>query len=799
VSDAPSGGHGRDGARAPAWMAPLALAAVVAVFYHRLWLPGLILIKQDAYRFFLPLKRYMVERLSEGELPQWFPYESLGRPFLGVPGTGVFHPFTALYFVFSIADAYRLSVLLSCLAGAVGAFAYGRLLGLSQAGAAFAGLAFACSGYAASLTQNVVYLYSACLLPLFCASLHRALRAGGAWLAAPAVLWATVFLQGDIQTGYYYGFIALLQAALHREGPFRTAGLRLCGIAALAGLLAAVQLAPAGALFLDSHRAHAARFHEQAMDWSTHPLRVLTLAAGLSVAPDDEILVAHYFFGGKPPDDAPVGFWSESLYLGLPVVGLAAIGIRHRRDLLWLSALGGLALWLALGKYGGLYELCYQVVPLWSAFRFPEKILAVGTFAVAMLAGAGFDEMRSGRGYPRAWAGAAVLCFALAALLSQDRAGMTALAWFNAPEPLVRSVGASFAQGWAFSAAAAAGVGLTAMGMCKHWAQARLLAVALLSVAALDLSRVNQEAYHTGPAAAATFTPALAEAIRRHAGVEGPGHFRILPLEYSYLAFPLAIRQSLDGAGITSVVNRQALVVEHNADVGLESVGSYLPGQSETLSKLYAALAGEVRLDVYARLNVAYVVGQQEFFRSPEWTRSFVAAVPDYELVAAANPVPPSPRAYLSARPEPTDGTVDPSAWLIRPDFLRDGADLVEAHGMELPEPAREGRTTIERYRPEDVVIRVSNPKPAVLVLLDAFEQGWTARLDDANELPVLRANGLVRAVIVPAGDHRVTFAYRTPWLTAGMLLSMIGLAICLALCVPVWRASSSASKPKAA
>ncbi|MEC4668973.1 MAG: hypothetical protein VST65_05510, partial [Nitrospirota bacterium] len=97
------------------------LCALVLLFYARLWLPDLVLIKRDAFRFFLPLKRYMVERLAAGELPHWFPYESLGRPFIGVPVTGVFHPFTALYFLLPIHDAYRVSVLLSCLLAAVGA------------------------------------------------------------------------------------------------------------------------------------------------------------------------------------------------------------------------------------------------------------------------------------------------------------------------------------------------------------------------------------------------------------------------------------------------------------------------------------------------------------------------------------------------------------------------------------------------------------------------------------------------------------------------------------------------------
>ena len=149
--------------RLPTWLAVTVLMGITLAFYHRLWLPGLVLVKRDALRFFLPIKQYLVERLSAGELPQWFPYDALGRPFIGATHTGVFHPFTALYFLFPVPDAYRASILISCLLAALGAFVLGRLLRFLPAGALLAGIAFALSGYIVSLTENIQYLYSICM------------------------------------------------------------------------------------------------------------------------------------------------------------------------------------------------------------------------------------------------------------------------------------------------------------------------------------------------------------------------------------------------------------------------------------------------------------------------------------------------------------------------------------------------------------------------------------------------------------------------------------------------------------
>ena len=40
------------------------LLGITLAFYHGLWLPGLVLIKRDAYGVFLPLKQHLIERLT---------------------------------------------------------------------------------------------------------------------------------------------------------------------------------------------------------------------------------------------------------------------------------------------------------------------------------------------------------------------------------------------------------------------------------------------------------------------------------------------------------------------------------------------------------------------------------------------------------------------------------------------------------------------------------------------------------------------------------------------------------------
>jgi hypothetical protein len=158
-----------------------------------------------------------------------------------------------------------------------------------------------------------------------------------------------------------------------------------------------------------------------------------------------------------------------------------------------------------------------------------------------------------------------------------------------------------------------------------------------------------------------------------------------------------------------------------------------------------------------------------------------VAELPEFDLMLVRNSTPVKPRAYLSRRPEGATAPVSAAALFDRPDFLDGTVDVIETPDA-LPGPAAAGRADIERYEPEQVRIHTETTAPAVLVLVDAFAPGWRATLGTGTELPVLRANILMRAVVVPAGNHVVTFSYRTPLLAAGLAATATGILLALAM-----------------
>jgi len=93
---------------------------------------------------------------------------------------------------------------------------------------------------------------------------------------------------------------------------------------------------------------------------------------------------------------------------------------------------------------------------------------------------------------------------------------------------------------------------------------------------------------------------------------------------------------------------------------------------------------------------------------------------------------------------------------------------------------AAEDQATMLTETPERLTIGVHAARPAYLVLADAFAPGWRA-LVDGRPSPVLRADGLFRAVQVPAGRHDVDLIYRPAGVVEGAALSLAGVLIACA------------------
>ncbi|HEY8741947.1 MAG TPA: hypothetical protein VIU62_02535, partial [Chloroflexota bacterium] len=90
----------------------------------------------------------------------------------------------------------------------------------------------------------------------------------------------------------------------------------------------------------------------------------------------------------------PGGYFLRSCYVGVLPIFLALIALRRRSAWGWL-ALGLIASFLALGRYGPLFPLLYGRLPGLASFEDQERAAYLVTFALAVLAGLGAREVMS--------------------------------------------------------------------------------------------------------------------------------------------------------------------------------------------------------------------------------------------------------------------------------------------------------------------------------------------------------------------------------------------------------------------
>ena len=137
------------------------------------------------------------------------------------------------------------------------------------------------------------------------------------------------------------------------------------------------------------------------------------------------------------------------------------------------------------------------------------------------------------------------------------------------------------------------------------------------------------------------------------------------------------------------------------------------------------------------------------------------------------------PRAWLASEVR----VLDDAAMLqvIRNGVLPDGTKwdpihtaLVEAElATPLAASAQDGRVEITGHEPNRVNLQTHAGSNSILVLSENDYPGWRVYID-GQAADVLRVNYALRGVVIPAGDHRISFVYR-PWsVMGGLLLSLL-------------------------
>lgn len=712
--------------RAWRWVAAPLLAPVVvfweAVAGRRLVAPG------DGHTYYLPLQVLVAEQWRSGVFPGWDRGTFAGSPLFAQHQAAALHPATLLRLALPPVVGHNLTVVAALAVAGVGAHVLARRITDDDAAAAVAGCAFALCGFQFAHLGHVAILSTAAWLPWMLWAADRLVeKATTGRLVAGAVVVALASLSGHGQLLAYSLAATLVYAVVVAGRSCLVALWRVGVMAAVGGTLAAVQLVPVVAALGDSDRSTLT--HAEATAFSHDPAGLLVL-----IAP---------FLYGNARSDGPVpslyaGDWTLTElggYVGAAALILALAGLpalRRDRRLLALVVVGVGSTLVALGDSTPVSHLVHAL-PGFGQMRSWARYTLGAQLAVAVLAAVGVARARSGASTLRpSWLAAAsvMTAGAVAVLPAIDtpRVDGTELLW---------------AVGAPCLAALLATAGLVALRRHPAVVLVMVVLVAVDPVVGFGWWFRWRTASPT-PAGAADLVEGNTEPPWGTVPDAPGGIDRYLWAGDPLAAFPHTPRVASAG-GSLSVTGMDPLAPADYLEVtGTDYFGN-LREQSHLLGPR-SHVQDLLRVTVVARDGPG-----REVQRSP---RS-----------------PALPEAFLVGRTRRV-GRAEAVAAAIGDTSLDPGREAVfEGTCEQCPSDGARGRAGVAgpvQWRPAGARLDVFADRPAMLVLSQAWSPGWSATVD-GDPAPVLRADGVVQGVPVPAGQSTVVVRYRVPGLDLGL------------------------------
>jgi len=716
---------------------------------------------RDQLLTIIPLRQYIRTRLLQFQLPQWYPFEGLGVPFIGQVATATFHPQNLLFLPFSAATTVKLNTLGAYLVGAWGAYAFGRKAGSSRPGALSGSFAFGFGGYALGISNNLVYLVGLVTLPWVAwASMRLVASCRGRDCGVLAAIWGSMFLAGDAQM--FLCASLLVAAAFFLGRPRLRAGLLIAASVALATLLISAELLPALSVGARSLRELGTPSARLGLIRALHPLRLPGLVIP-GYIPD----AYRYRLVGEVLDgDSAV--WSTTIFAGALTLMLAAAGLKsRRRSAVAFGAVSLFGIWMALGDRGGLLPLLAHLAPVFGMFRYPEKYLALFWAGMVPAVALGFDEVRKlAKGWSMtAWLGAVGLAIAAAALWRFQ--GVAALwAWRGHPLNTLDPARLVIRRAWAVGLLESGGVLAFTAIVLKASTVRPGMALLLPIIVFAELLNGNHAHLPMVSSTLITNATPFAEIVRSSAVSNEPAA-RVSPL--LGVAVPNAV---------TFVGNRWVSVMRDSLrpdDAGRDSVSSLgfnLPGTSGRAAMLFGPGARRAS-KLGPMFNTCFRVVPASHPFAPGEHLLLANTNSGVMLIDQAC----RPRAFITAtvHAESVGGALATvTRGLPRMTTVWEGGPVL---------PLGRGSVEWVSYKPEHIALDATSDVRTGLFLADEYAPGWEAHVDGVKT-EIFAADVDARGIVLPIGRHRITFDFHTPYLKWGMALSLVGAAMCAVLIV---------------
>ena len=682
--------------------------------------------------------------IQRGISPLWDPYTFSGHPFVGEMQAGLFYPLKLFLYLWPLGTSGILSarllhvfLVLAHLLGACFMFFLAKELGVKSGfGAFISALCFGLGGFVGNNPWPNI-LDSAIWLPLIFLFLLRALRTES---SGRGILYASLgglclgmsILAGSLHVpimnaiavvtaGIFFAWQEGKEPAAPRKGLplFGRCGLLVLVVGIVSFAAAAIQLLP------------SIEYSALALRWTGDWADLFRVRIPYAVLSENYRLPPHsvfaFLFGA-----ADVGDSDFSPYFGIMPLILAVIGVWrnwHKPWVKYLAGLGLVAFFYGLGSYSLLHGLLYAFIPYLDKAREASRIIYLTHFSMALLAGFGVESLFAEQiGSPDSF-------FRLNRILQWSViAGLLALgipALYGKPQVSESSYATLlFLIGsWATF--------LYVIRGNRAWpARFILVAVIVCDLSVFDrtiLNKMHEQKLGKNYLEQLLSTRELADFFKSQSGL-----FRI----------------HLEGDSGTNMGD--AFGVQTTRGSGVTMLKDYLPAFLSTRG---------LRL-----LNVRYLVSRGKDSQQPPIYSNGPWKV--YENSAYC------PRAWVVHRAIREPSTENTQRRLEEPDFDPLRVAFVSeplATELEAEAPAPPS-IAFNTYQADRMQLTVGVPSRAMLVLSEIYYPGWEATVN-GQAAHIYKVDGLLRGVVVSAGENRIMLRYRPRSILVGAALTAFAFA----------------------
>ena len=727
----------------------LSIPLLAAVTVVALTLGGLLVgyepVSGDPDCLYRPIKGELARALEQGRLPFWSDQFGLGVPLVAESHAAAFYPPNwLLYRTLNVSAAYRLAMWLHYLALVVAMYGYGRVLGLTPWGGALAGLALALCGFQMSHACHEPFYHLLPYLPLSLMLAERYMAAGGiSHLALLALALGAQFTLGHFQIQTWTAGLVLftgLWRSWADKRPWRRAAGLIVAVG-WAGAVAAVQL------LLTWDLTKASNFNRPLQFLTTYafpPAHFAQLAF--------PSLYMGFVGGGKSP------YWAiqrtsadeACLYIGTIPLILAFVGLRAANDRplapwRWL-AIAGFVLATMHNWFPEGFRLLLHL-PILGHFRAPGRYTLLTSVGLCLLAGRGFDRALSRREF---WSG-----YILAAAFGVGAFGWSVYwsRWSDVHRALDE-----FRAAWFL--VAGAWLWIVSLLVVAFWRIGRIPPAPVVLIAACELGYL----YHHGTTPWGWAIPFPAQspvfrALKKEAsvGLIG-GDLQNLPVR-------AGMRPAWANLGIVApppnyLLEETRLTTDHfDVRSRLRHFGVSHGVYDDSAPRSLADIVFEGEDAILDSL----LPGKVTTHLPRTWRiERYYGVFPEVRCARKALLMADWPEMYTLM-----SATEDP-----------DQALFLEKDRPADPPGPRARNTRIVSWDGHSG--EFEHDGTFDLVLRRTFVPGWTARINDGPEIPVVPVDGGLQSVRVPGqGVTRISVRYRPVWLArgAGISLAAVGLA----------------------